>query len=130
MRRPRPSRCSSLALLAAAWALFLACDRSPTEPCQGPYRVGGEVSPPLRISAPQPQYTELARQARIQGVVIVQAIIDCEGAVTSIKVLKELPMGLTESAVEAISRWRFEPARLNGSPVSVFYNLTVNFRIQ
>jgi periplasmic protein TonB len=72
----------------------------------------------------------LARQVRIQGVVIVQAIIDCEGVVTSIKVLKELPMGLTESVAEAISQWRFEPARLNGSLVTVFYNLTVNFRLQ
>ncbi len=112
-------------------ALLLACDgSSPTAPCPGPFQVGGDVSAPLKISAPSPQYTEQARQARIQGVVIVQAIIDCAGFVTDINVLKELPMGLTEAAVEAISQWRFEPARLNGSPVSVYYNLTVNFRLQ
>jgi protein TonB len=96
----------------------------------GPFHVGGEVSRPIKISAPQPQYTEAARQARVQGVVIVQAIIDCTGTVTSVTVLKALPLGLSEAAVEAISQWRFEPARVNGSPVSVYYNLTVNFRLQ
>ncbi len=121
---------ATAASLAIACALFLACDKSPTEPCPGPLHVGGDITKPVKIFAPQPQYTEIARQARIQGVVIVQAIIDCSGAVTDINVLKALPMGLTEATVEAISQWRFEPARLNGSPVSVYYNLTVNFRLQ
>ena len=88
--------------------------------------VGANVTAPLRIFAPQPQYTEEARRARVQGVVILQAIVDCRGNVTDITVLKGLPLGLTEAAIDAISRWRFEPARLDGRPVSVYYNLTVN----
>ena len=61
---------------------------------------------------------------------IVQAIIDKEGNVTNVKVLKGLPMGLEEEAVKAIKRWKFKPATLNGKPVDVYYNLTVNFRLQ
>jgi periplasmic protein TonB len=96
----------------------------------GPIIVAGDVVPPEKIEAPQPVYTETARKARIQGVVIVQAIIDKSGVVTNVKVLKGLPMGLEQSAVDAVKRWKFKPATLNGKPVAVYYNLTVNFRIQ
>jgi TonB family protein len=95
-----------------------------------PIQVGGDVRPPEKLFAPQPQYTEIARKARIQGVVIVQAIIDKEGKVTNIKVLKGLPMGLEEAAVDAMKQWKFKPATLNGRPVTVYYNLTVNFKLQ
>jgi TonB family protein len=101
----------------------------PTEDT-GPIQVGGDVRAPEKISAPQPQYTEIARKARVQGVVIVQAIIDKQGAVTNVKVLKGLPMGLEEAAVDAIKQWKFKPATLNGRPVTVYYNLTVNFKLQ
>ena len=101
----------------------------PVEPT-GPIRVGGDVKPPEKISAPPPQYTEIARKARIQGVVIVEAIIDKAGQVKNVKVLKGLPMGLDQAAVDAIKRWKFKPATLNGKPVDVYYNLTVNFQLQ
>jgi TonB family protein len=101
----------------------------PDEPT-GPIRVGGDVKPPEKIFYPAPQYTEIARKARIQGVVIVEAIIDKSGKVTNVKVLKGLPMGLDQAAVDAVSRWTFKPATLNGKPVAVIYNLTVNFQLQ
>lgn len=97
---------------------------------EGPIRVGGDVKPPEKISAPSPQYTEIARKARIQGVVIVEAIIDKEGNVTNVKILKGLPMGLDTAAADAVQKWKFKPATLNGKPVAVIYNLTVNFRLQ
>ncbi|MEE8523521.1 MAG: TonB family protein [Thermoanaerobaculia bacterium] len=96
----------------------------------GPIPVGGNVVAPVKVYAPQPQYTEIARRARIQGVVIVQAIIDKEGDVSNVKLLKSLPMGLGEAAAKAIKTWKFKPATLNGKPVDVYYNLTVNFQLQ
>ncbi len=93
-------------------------------------RVGGEITKPVRLGGAQPAYTELARKARIQGVVIVEAIIDKEGRVTNVRILKGLPMGLDQSAVDVVKTWRFTPATLNGRPVSVYYSLTVNFRLQ
>jgi protein TonB len=105
-------------------------DAPPAAEPDGPIQVGGDVVAPEKINAPQPQYTEIARKARIQGVVIVQAIIDKQGQVTNVKILKGLPMGLSEEAMAAIKRWTFKPATLNGKPVDVYYNLTVNFRLQ
>jgi protein TonB len=101
----------------------------PAEP-EGPIMVGGDVKAPIKDFAPPPQYTEIARKARIQGVVIVQAIVTKTGEVQEVKVLKGLPMGLDKAAEDAVKKWRFKPATLNGKPVDVYYNLTVNFTLQ
>lgn len=101
----------------------------PSEP-EGPIMVGGDVKAPVKEYAPPPTYTEIARKARIQGVVIVQAVVTKEGDVQEVKVLKGLPMGLDQAAAEAVKKWRFKPATLNGKPVDVYYNLTVNFTLQ
>jgi protein TonB len=95
-----------------------------------PVRVGGDVTAPIAISRIEPQYTEIARKARIEGVVIIEAIIDRNGNVTDARVLKPLPMGLSDAAVEAVKRWKFKPGQLNGQPVPVIFNLTVLFRLQ
>ncbi len=108
----------------------LAAERAGTEPGEAPIMVGEDVIPPVKLHAPVPQYTEAARKKRIQGVVIVQAIIDKRGDVASVKVHKALPEGLDQAAAEAIRRWKFRPATLNGQPVAVFYNLTINFRLE
>jgi TonB family protein len=93
-------------------------------------QMGGDIVPPVKVFSPQPGYTEEARQARIQGIVILQAIIDVAGNVTNVRVLKGLPEGLAEAAVETVGTWRFKPATLEGKPVPVYYNFTVNFSLQ
>jgi len=103
---------------------------APPGPAIGPVRVEGDVLAPKRVFAPQPEYPEEARLGRVQGVVILETIIDTLGAVTNVKVLKGLPSGLTEAAVKAVSDWRFNPAMLNGEPVAVYYLVTVSFSVQ
>ena len=92
--------------------------------------VTGNIVPPVKVYYPQPQYTEDARRARIQGVVILEATINRAGEVVNVRVLKGLPMGLDQSAVETARQWRFKPATENGQPVAVFFNLLVNFSLQ
>lgn len=99
-------------------------------PPRKPRMIFGDVKPPRKVSAPPPEYTEEARLARIQGVVIVQTVIDAEGNVESAKVLRGLGNGLSGQAVEAIRSWKFEPATLHGVPIPVYYNVTVNFRLE
>ncbi|HEX7182596.1 MAG TPA: TonB family protein, partial [Thermoanaerobaculia bacterium] len=95
-----------------------------------PIRVFGAVKRPEMLSGAQPRYSETARRARIQGTVILEAVIDQKGRVTDLRVLKSLPMGLDQSALDAVREWRFRPATLEGRPVKVYYTLTVNFQIQ
>ena len=93
-------------------------------------QVGGGVTAPEKIFAPQPRYTEEARQGRVQGVVILQAIIDSVGNVSQVQVMKGLPLGLDESALETVRQWRFKPATLEGKPVAVYLNLLISFSLQ
>jgi TonB family protein len=103
----------------------------PPEP-DGPVRfvVGGNITEPVKISGPTPVYPEAARRARIQGVVVLECTIGKDGGVQNVKVLRGLPLGLTETAVEAVQKWRFQPSTLNGKPVEVLYILTVRFNLQ
>jgi protein TonB len=103
----------------------------PPEP-EGPIRfvVGGKITEPKKISGPNPLYPEAARRARIQVVVVLECVIGKTGSVQSVKVLRGLPLGLTESAVDAVKKWKFEPSTLNDKPVEVLYILTVRFNLQ
>jgi protein TonB len=96
---------------------------------QGPLHVGGDVKAPVAISRVEPAYNDLARKSRVTGVVIVEAIIDSKGKVDQVRVLKGLPLGLSEAAENAVKQWRFKPATLNGQPVEVVFSLTVNFTL-
>lgn len=95
-----------------------------------PVRVGGNVKAPIAVLRVDPVYTEVARKARVHGIVIIEAVIDRQGNVTEARVLKPLGMGLDQAALTAIKRWKFQPGTLNGQPVPVYYSLTVNFRIE
>jgi TonB family protein len=92
--------------------------------------VGNGVRPPQVLFEPLPAYTEEARKAHAEGIVLVQAVIRKDGSVDSFKVLRGLGYGLDESAITTIaSKWRFKPGTLNGSPVDVQANIEVSFRL-
>jgi TonB family protein len=103
----------------------------PPEP-EGPVRfvVGGNITEPEKLSGPNPIYPEAARRALIQGVVVLEGTIGKDGTVTEAKVLRGLPLGLTEAAQDAVRKWRFKASTLNGKPVEVLYILTVRFNLQ
>ena len=111
--------------------VFLAIPAEPSEtPAPtGPIRVSADFKAPKKIHFVQPMYTEIARKARIEGVVIVEAVIDRNGLVRDTTVLKGLPLGLTENAVKAVRQWRFEQPVMNGKPVDIIFVLTVHFRL-
>lgn len=87
-----------------------------------------QVTRPEIVSNKSPQYSERARKARIMGTVILEAVIGTDGTVSRAKVLKGLPYGLTATSIDAVCDWRFKPATLEGTPVEVFYVLTVNYQ--
>jgi TonB family protein len=95
----------------------------------GIYRVGGGVSAPRAVFAPDPEYSEEARKAKYQGTVVLWMIVGPDGRAREIKVARSVGMGLDEKAIEAVSTWKFEPARKDGQPVAVQINVEVSFRL-
>lgn len=94
----------------------------------GALRVGGDVKPPAIVRRVEPAYTDDARRDRIAGVVVLEMLVDKTGAVKDAIVLKGLPDGLADAAVAAVKQWAFQPAMLNGEPVDVIFDVTVNFK--
>ena len=90
---------------------------------------GIDVAPPSALHRVEPRYTETARRIRFEGAVILSLLIDTDGRVVEVTVLRSLPFGLTESAVEAARQWQFEPCKIDHRPVTVRMTLTVHFRI-
>jgi TonB family protein len=95
----------------------------------GVYRIGGDVSAPQIITKVEPEYSEEARKAKYQGVVMLSIVVDANGIPRDIKVVRPLGLGLDEKAIEAVQRWRFRPAMKGGKPVAVTANVEVNFRL-
>ena len=93
-----------------------------------PYRVGGSVQSAKAISRPSPIYPPLARQARIQGVVRLEAIISKGGTIESLRVLSGHPL-LVQAALDAVKQWLYRPTLLNREPVEVLTTIEVNFTL-
>lgn len=91
-------------------------------------RVSQGVSQGLLIHQVKPAYPPLARQARIQGVVVLQAVIGKDGNIQNLKVVSGHPM-LAPSALEAVKQWKYKPYYLNGEPVEVDTTINVNFTL-
>ena len=95
----------------------------------GPYRVGGGVSAPRAIYQPDPEFSEEARKAKYQGVVVLWCVVGPDGRVHDARVQHSLGFGLDEKAIEAVKTWKFEPGRKDGVPVAVQINVEVSFRL-
>lgn len=94
-----------------------------------PLRVGGDVKAPVPITKIEPSYPEAARKARMQGIVILEAIITDTGDVHDVRVLKSLNPLLDAAASRAVQQWKYKPATLNGRAVRVYLTVTVNFQL-
>lgn len=95
----------------------------------GYFRVGGGVTAPRIIEKTEAEFSEEARKARYQGVVVLTVIIGSDGRVHDMRVQRGLGMGLDEKAKEAVKNWRFEPAKKDGRAVPVQVSIEVNFRL-
>jgi TonB family protein len=93
-----------------------------------PVRVGGEIKEPKKIRDVKPVFPADAQAARVQGVVIIEALIDTNGNVADAKVLRSVAM-LDQAAVDAVRQWRFSQTLLNGVPVPLLMTVTVNFTL-
>jgi periplasmic protein TonB len=91
-----------------------------------PVRIGGEVKPPRLLSGPAPVYPILAKQSRIQGIVVIEAIIDEHGNVIQVKAISGHPL-LIPAAMKAVSQRKYEPTILDGEPTPVDLRIEVNF---
>jgi TonB family protein len=91
--------------------------------------VGGEVSPPIPIQKPDPAYSERARQAKLQGTLVLLVVIDRNGDVGGTSVIKPLGLGLDAKALETVRTWKFQPATRNGTPVPVRVMVEIQFKL-
>jgi len=92
-------------------------------------KVGAGVAAPVLLSKTEPEYSEDARAAQIQGAVALNVVIGADGRVHQATVARSLGFGLDEKAIEAIARWKFNPGKKDGEPVAVQATIEVNFRL-
>lgn len=119
---------SALAILA----FLVAAPASWAQPAgEDPiYTPGDGVTHPKAIKEVKPQYTADAYRAKIQGTVALECVVEKNGGVGEVKVVKSLDPGLDEEAVKALKQWRFEPGRKEGKPVRVRVELEMTFTLR
>jgi TonB family protein len=92
-------------------------------------RLAAGQQPPVKIKDAKPEYPQDAKDAGVQGIVILDATIDEQGDVANVRVVRSVPM-LDQAAMDAVREWKFQPALLNGKPVAVIVTMTVNFTLK
>ena len=95
----------------------------------GVFRAGGGVTPPALISKVEPEYSEEARKAKYQGVVLLYVEVAPNGRAQNVRVLHSLGLGLDQKAMEAVMKWKFRPGTKDGKPVTVVATIEVSFRL-
>ncbi len=126
--RGRTGRVARLGIAMAAGALILPLAAMQDSEV---HRIGEPgLSPPSVVSKVEPQYTEEARTAKIEGTVALMVEIDENGLAKNIRVTRSLDPGLDANGVDAITQWHFEPGHKNGKPVRTEATIEINFRLQ
>lgn len=100
----------------------------PSPPKRLPVRIGGQLQSPALVERIAPRYPDLAIRAQVQGTVILEAMVDEEGRVREVRVLRSISL-LDDAAIDAVRQWRYMPLRLNGEPQPFILTVTVSFRI-
>jgi len=95
-----------------------------------PYLYSARISKPERLSAPQPEYPEQARRAKLRGHIVFEAIIDGQGHVANLLVRDPAPLLLAEAAAAAFRQWTYRPALLDGKPVPFCVETVISFDVQ
>jgi TonB family protein len=127
MKRTPAGRVARWAIAAAALGLLLPLAAFQAEEAHKMGEPG--LSPPSLVNRVEPQYTEEAKQAKIEGTVVVGLEVNSEGRAQNIYIIRSLDNGLDENAIAAIKEWTFKPGEKDGNPVTVAATIEVNFRL-
>jgi protein TonB len=100
----------------------------PPPPPSAPIRVGGDIKEPRLLKKVPPIYPAIAQTAKVQGIVIIEAVIAKDGSVKDAKVIRSAAL-LDQAALDAVKQWKYTPTLLNGVPVEVVFTVTVTFTI-
>jgi TonB family protein len=121
-----PARGHQFAVVTRAKPLFCLMDC----PDDGPVRVGGKVQVAQLVNATKPAYPAALQQAGVQGTVRIEATISKAGVPENIHVVDDADPGLIQAALDAVGRWRYQPAMLNSWPVEAMTTIDVNFSLE
>jgi TonB family protein len=136
MSRPRIATLVTTFAGLLALTAFLAVLAFPMAPiagtawAAGPMKVEGNVKPPKIVNKVEPEYPASARDAKIEGTVVVKTVIDEQGRVRNPTVAESSGNAdLDKSAVDTVAQWTFQPATLDGKRVAVYYTITIRFAL-
>jgi protein TonB len=90
---------------------------------------GGALTGPVPVYNPDPEFSEEARKAKLQGMVVLEVMVDTDGRAHRIRVRSGLGLGLDEKAIEAVQTWKFRPGTRNGTPIAAPATIYINFRL-
>jgi len=121
MTLPLRSRTATAIAITVISGLFVTAASA-----QEPVRVGGDIKEPKALVKPDPVYPPIAKQAKVEGQVILEATIARDGSVKDVRVLRGNAL-FNDAAMEAVKKWKYTPTMLNDQPVEVLMTVVVNF---
>jgi TonB family protein len=126
---PAPADAASAALIESARSVISEQQFKQREAQLKAVRIGGDIKAPMKTRDVKPAYPPIAQDAQVQGVVILEILVDTTGKVADQRIVRSIPL-LDQAALETVSQWEYTPTLLNGNPVPVLMTVTVNFSLQ